>query len=139
MLKNLFDDRTLVDVADDVHVAEALGADKRICFVHLSDEVRPALFKVKRRSCRLEPRGQVRSALPLLGERAFSMGKSKLEVACTIELKKAGLFVGRLYGNTSRPGPVRQSGPPASPVAFPGAYGPWTYLPAPTLPSRGVA
>ncbi len=44
VLKNLFDDRTLVDVADDANFAGALGADKRICSVHLSDEVRPALF-----------------------------------------------------------------------------------------------
>jgi len=44
VLKNFLDDRTLVDEADDVHFAGALGADKRICFVHLSDEVRPALF-----------------------------------------------------------------------------------------------
>jgi hypothetical protein len=51
VLKNLLDDRTLVDVADDVHFAGALGADKRICFVHLSDEVKPALFNEKRRSC----------------------------------------------------------------------------------------
>ena len=42
VLKNLFDDRTLVDVADDVHFAGALGADKRICFVDLADKVRPA-------------------------------------------------------------------------------------------------
>ncbi len=26
------------------HLPVTLGADKRICFVHLSDEVRPALF-----------------------------------------------------------------------------------------------
>jgi len=43
-VEEFFDDRTLVDVADDVHFAGALGADQRICFVHLSDEVRPALF-----------------------------------------------------------------------------------------------
>jgi len=30
-----FNDRTLVDVADDVLFARALGADKKICFVHL--------------------------------------------------------------------------------------------------------
>jgi len=35
VLKNFLDDRTLVDEADDVHFAGALGADKRICFVHL--------------------------------------------------------------------------------------------------------
>ncbi len=37
-------DRTLVDVADDAHFAGAFGADKRICFVDLADEVRPALL-----------------------------------------------------------------------------------------------
>ncbi len=42
VLKDFFDDRTLVDEADDVHFARALGADKRICFVDLSDEVGPA-------------------------------------------------------------------------------------------------
>jgi len=35
-------DRTLVDEADDAYFARALRADKRICFVHLADEVRPA-------------------------------------------------------------------------------------------------
>jgi len=44
VLKDLFDDRTLVDEANDSHFAGALGADKRICFVDLSDEVGPALF-----------------------------------------------------------------------------------------------
>ncbi len=42
VLKDLFDDRTLVDEANDSHFAGALGADKRICFVDLSDEVGPA-------------------------------------------------------------------------------------------------
>ncbi len=42
VLKDLFDDRTLVDEANDSHFARALGADKRICFVDLSDEVGPA-------------------------------------------------------------------------------------------------
>ncbi len=32
----------------DAHFSRALGADKRICFVHLSDEVRPALFYLHR-------------------------------------------------------------------------------------------
>ncbi len=44
MLKNFFDDRTLVDEANDFHFAGALGANQRICFVDLLDEVRPALF-----------------------------------------------------------------------------------------------
>jgi len=46
VLKNLFDDRTLVDEANDYHFAGALGADKRICFQDLSDEVRPALERL---------------------------------------------------------------------------------------------
>jgi len=37
VLKNFFDDRTLVDEADDVRFARPLRADKRICFVHLLD------------------------------------------------------------------------------------------------------
>ncbi len=46
MLKNFFDDRKFVDETDDTHFARALGADKRICFVHLSDELRPALERL---------------------------------------------------------------------------------------------
>jgi hypothetical protein len=49
VLKNFFADRTLVDEANDPHFAGALGADKRICFVHLADKVRnnvyPALMQ----------------------------------------------------------------------------------------------
>ncbi len=37
-------DLGLVNKTDDVHFPGALGAEERICFVHLSDEVRPALF-----------------------------------------------------------------------------------------------
>jgi len=39
-VKDFFHDRTLVDEADDVHFARALGADKKICFVHLGITVR---------------------------------------------------------------------------------------------------
>jgi len=42
VLLNLFGDRTLVYKGDDVHFAQALWANKRICFVHLFNEVRPA-------------------------------------------------------------------------------------------------
>ncbi len=35
-------DLGLVNKTDDTHFARALGADKRICFVHLADKVRPA-------------------------------------------------------------------------------------------------
>jgi len=37
-------DRTLVDEANNSHFVGALRANKRICFVDLADEVRPALF-----------------------------------------------------------------------------------------------
>ncbi len=39
-------DLSLVNEADDVHFARALGAEERICFVHLSDELRPALERL---------------------------------------------------------------------------------------------
>ena len=39
-------DLGLVNKIDDTHFARALGADKRICFVHLSDELRPALERL---------------------------------------------------------------------------------------------
>jgi hypothetical protein len=42
VLKDLSNDVPLVNEANDSHFAGALAADKRICFVHLSDEVRPA-------------------------------------------------------------------------------------------------
>jgi hypothetical protein len=43
-VEEFFDDRTLVDEANDFHFAGALGANQRICFVDLLDEVRPAPF-----------------------------------------------------------------------------------------------
>ncbi len=46
MLKNFLDDRTLVDEADDAHSSLAPGADKRICFIDISVEVRPALERL---------------------------------------------------------------------------------------------
>ena len=41
MLKDLSNDVPMVNEANDSYFARALGADKRICYVHLSDEVRP--------------------------------------------------------------------------------------------------
>ncbi len=38
-MKNLFDDRTLVDEANDAHFAGTVGADKRIGFIDLADKV----------------------------------------------------------------------------------------------------
>ena len=55
MLKDLFDDRTLVDETNDSHFAGALGADKRICFVDLSDEVGPVLISYKTFCPKLRP------------------------------------------------------------------------------------
>jgi hypothetical protein len=40
----MFYDRTLVNEANDSHFAGELGADKRICFVDLSEEVGQHLF-----------------------------------------------------------------------------------------------
>ena len=39
-------DLGLVNKTDDTHFARALGADKRICFVHLSNELRPVLERL---------------------------------------------------------------------------------------------
>jgi len=39
-------DLGLVNKTDDAHFPRALGAEERICFVHLSDELRPALERL---------------------------------------------------------------------------------------------
>ncbi len=39
-------DLGLVNETDDVHFARALGAEERICFVHLSNELRPVLERL---------------------------------------------------------------------------------------------
>src|SRR3970282_551504 len=44
VLKDLFDDLWLVDEADDSHLSMAFRADQGICFIDLSDKVRPAFF-----------------------------------------------------------------------------------------------
>ena len=42
MLKDFFNDVPPVDEANDFHFAGTFGADKRVGFVDLADEVRPA-------------------------------------------------------------------------------------------------
>ncbi len=42
MLKDIFNDFWLVNKADDPHLALAVGTDKGICFIDLSDEVGPS-------------------------------------------------------------------------------------------------
>ncbi len=42
VLKDLFNDVRPVNKTDYAHLPATLGADKRICFVDLSDEVGPA-------------------------------------------------------------------------------------------------
>jgi len=61
-------DLGLVNKTDDTHFARALGADKRICFVHLSDELRPALERLTPGfMAHLERSGSCVPCKPLLG------------------------------------------------------------------------